>query len=155
MQLTGRWFSSVQDGIYTPRKAHMRSTPSLRSFPNVAFETIPTIRLTDDGPLSSFQRRSSSASSFHASLEDQAIAGVVSLEWTVKIQELSNCIEPVTVSWSPAGTDSTQHCVLTFVTYSIVVFFSVYIISFILKYLSARPSPSPPPFFFIKLILAS
>ena len=33
-------FSSVQDGIYALGKAHMRSTPSLRSFPNVAFETV-------------------------------------------------------------------------------------------------------------------
>ena len=34
-------FSSVQDGIYALGKAHMRSTPSLRSSPNVAFETVP------------------------------------------------------------------------------------------------------------------
>ena len=34
-------FSSVQDCIYALGKAHMRSTPSLRSFPNVAFETVP------------------------------------------------------------------------------------------------------------------
>ena len=34
-------FRSVQDGIYSPEKAHMRSTMSLRSFPNVAFETVP------------------------------------------------------------------------------------------------------------------
>ena len=33
--------SSVQDGICALRKAHMRSTPSFRSFPNVAFETVP------------------------------------------------------------------------------------------------------------------
>ena len=33
--------SSIQDGIYALRKAHMRSTPILRSFPNVALETIP------------------------------------------------------------------------------------------------------------------
>ena len=33
--------SSVQDVIYALRKAHMRSTPSVRSFPNVAFETVP------------------------------------------------------------------------------------------------------------------
>ena len=40
-------FSSVQDGIYTVGKAHMCSTPSLRSFPSVAFETVPTFdRLT-------------------------------------------------------------------------------------------------------------
>ena len=34
-------FSSVQDGNYAFGKAHMRSTPSLRSFPSVAFETVP------------------------------------------------------------------------------------------------------------------
>ena len=35
-------FSSVQDGIYALRKAHMRPpTPSLRSFPSVALETVP------------------------------------------------------------------------------------------------------------------
>ena len=33
-------FSSVQDGIYALRKAHMHSTSSLRSFPSVAFETV-------------------------------------------------------------------------------------------------------------------
>ena len=33
-------FSSVQGGIYALGKAHMRSTPSLGSFPNVAFETL-------------------------------------------------------------------------------------------------------------------
>ena len=31
---------SAQDGIYAGGKAHMDSTPSLRSFPNVAFETV-------------------------------------------------------------------------------------------------------------------
>ena len=31
---------SVPDGINAPRKAHVRFTPSLRSFPNV-FETVP------------------------------------------------------------------------------------------------------------------
>ena len=34
-------FSSVQDGIYAFGKVHMRCTPSLRGFPNVAFETVP------------------------------------------------------------------------------------------------------------------
>ena len=33
-------FSSVQDGIYELEKPHMRSTPSLRSFPNVVLETV-------------------------------------------------------------------------------------------------------------------
>ena len=36
--------SSVQGGIYALGKAHMRSTPSLRNVPSVAFETmIPTV----------------------------------------------------------------------------------------------------------------
>jgi len=43
-------------------KARMHSTPSLRSFPNVAFETVPMFHLIDDGPLLSHQRRLSSAS---------------------------------------------------------------------------------------------
>ena len=35
-------FSSVQDGIYVPGKAHIiHSIPSVRSFPSVAFETVP------------------------------------------------------------------------------------------------------------------
>ena len=34
-------FTSVQDGIYTHRKAHTHSTPTLRSFPNVVFEMVP------------------------------------------------------------------------------------------------------------------
>ena len=61
-------FSSVQDGIYALRKAHMRFTQSLSSFPHVAFEMVPDFCLTDDGPFSSIQGRLSSAASFHASL---------------------------------------------------------------------------------------
>ena len=34
-------FSSVQGSIYALGKAHMRSRPSLESFPHVAFETVP------------------------------------------------------------------------------------------------------------------
>ena len=34
-------FSSVQDGIYALGKAHMCSSLSLRSFPNVTFEMVP------------------------------------------------------------------------------------------------------------------
>ena len=33
-------FISVQDGIYALEKAHIRSTPSLRSFPSLVFETV-------------------------------------------------------------------------------------------------------------------
>ena len=36
-------FSSVQDGIYALGKARMCSTPSLGSFPSVAFETVPML----------------------------------------------------------------------------------------------------------------
>ena len=80
--------SSVQDGIYALGEARMRSNQSLRSFPKVAFdskfETVPIVRLIDDGPLSSFQGESSSASSFHASLL-QAIDGVMSLALCLQV----------------------------------------------------------------------
>ena len=39
----------------------MHSTPSLRSLPNVVVWNGSNVRLTDDGPLSSFQRKSSRA----------------------------------------------------------------------------------------------
>ena len=48
-------FGSAPGGIYAIGKAHMRSTSSLRSFPNVAFEKGSSVRLTDDWPLSSFK----------------------------------------------------------------------------------------------------
>ena len=63
---------------YTLRKCHIRPIPSLKRFPNVAFGAGRLIRLTDDGLPSSFQGRSSSASSFHVSLV-HAIDGSVSL----------------------------------------------------------------------------
>ena len=87
-------FSLVQCGSYALGKAHiMRSTPSHRSFPQRCLWNSSNVRLiddgalsrpfkenrlTDDGPLSSFQGRSSSASSFHASLR-LAIDSVMSL----------------------------------------------------------------------------
>ena len=52
------WVSPVQLKMLSMRskKAHMRSTASLRRFPNVAFEAVPNVHLTDDGgPFSSFQ----------------------------------------------------------------------------------------------------
>ena len=42
-------YSSVQDGIYALGKVHTRSTPSLKSFPNVGLETVPNVGLIDDG----------------------------------------------------------------------------------------------------------
>ena len=54
--------SSVQDGIYALGKAHMCFTLSLRSlkFPQCCLWNGFSVRLIDDGPLSSFQGRSSS-----------------------------------------------------------------------------------------------
>ena len=77
----GKQFSSIQDGVYALRKAYMRSTPSLRSFSNIAFETVPMcvwLRWQPSWTLSSFQGRLSCASPFQASLL-QAINGVMSL----------------------------------------------------------------------------
>ena len=34
-------FKTILDGVYALGKVHMRSTPPLGSFPNVAFETVP------------------------------------------------------------------------------------------------------------------
>ena len=57
----------------------MRSTPSLRSFPNVALWNSSNVRPTNDGPFSSFKKEfSSSASPFHACLR-QALDGVMFL----------------------------------------------------------------------------
>ena len=44
--------SSVQDGTYALGKAHMCSTPSLRIFPNVAFQNGSNVCLIDDGSIS-------------------------------------------------------------------------------------------------------
>ena len=43
VQFNSVQFSSVQDGIYTLGKAHIRTTASLRSVPNVALETDPML----------------------------------------------------------------------------------------------------------------
>ena len=64
--------------MYALGKAHIRSTTSLRSFPNFAFETVSMFVWLTMASLSFFQGRSSSASSLHASLL-QAIDGVMSL----------------------------------------------------------------------------
>ena len=56
--------------------AHMSSTPSHRSFPNVAFETSSNVCLTDSGPVLTSEGRSSTAGFFYASLL-QVIDGVV------------------------------------------------------------------------------
>ena len=61
----------------------MHSTPS-QKFPQHCFWNGSNVHLIDDGPLSSFQGRSSSASSFSASLL-QAISGVVSLALCLQV----------------------------------------------------------------------
>ena len=35
------YWTSVQEGVYVLEKAYMRSTPSLGSFTNIAFEVVP------------------------------------------------------------------------------------------------------------------
>ena len=60
------------------RKSPYALHPVSQKFPQCCFWHGSNVRLTDDGPHSSFQGRSSSASSFHASLL-QAIGGVMSL----------------------------------------------------------------------------
>ena len=72
-------FSSVHDGIYALGKAHNHYTlhPVCKKFPQLCLSCGSNVRPIDDGPLSSFQGRSSSASSFHASLF-QAISGAMS-----------------------------------------------------------------------------
>ena len=57
-------FRTVRFTTVSLGKAHMRSAPSLRR----CLWHCSNVRLMDDGPLSSFQGRLSSASSFHASL---------------------------------------------------------------------------------------
>ena len=74
-------FSSVQGGIYALGKArNVRSTPSLRRLPNVAFETVPMFVLADDGPLASFQGRSSGASCFQRHTVTTRIISALRLE---------------------------------------------------------------------------
>ena len=50
------------------------------ALPTSSLKQFHPVRLMDDGPLSSFQRRSSSASAFHASFL-QTTYGLMSLQW--------------------------------------------------------------------------
>ena len=65
-----------QDGMYALGKAHIRALS--QKFPQRRLSNGSNVRLIDDGPLASFQGRSSGASSSNASLL-QAIDGVMSL----------------------------------------------------------------------------
>ena len=84
-------FSLVQGNSYALGKTHNYAfhPVSLRSFPKVAFEMGSNVRQTDDGPLSSFQGRSSSSSSFNGSLNASVFgfvpAGSVSSFSTLQI----------------------------------------------------------------------
>ena len=66
---SSRWYPRAQEGPYA----------SIRTFPSFAFETV---RLSDVGPFLTFQRRSSSTSSFHAI---EAIDGVMSLALRLRL----------------------------------------------------------------------
>ena len=73
-------FSSVQlqNGMYVLRKVHIHALhPVSQKFPQRCLWNGSSVHLIDDGPLSSFQGRSSRASCFHASLL-QAIDWVMS-----------------------------------------------------------------------------
>ena len=72
VQFNSGWYQCARKSPF-----FMRFTPS-HMFPQPCHLNGSNVRLTDDGPLSSFQGRSSSASSFHASLL-QAIGGVMCL----------------------------------------------------------------------------
>jgi len=86
----GVQFSSVQDGISALGKPHNYALHSVsQKFPQRCLRNGSNVRLTDDGPLSSFQGRSSNASSFHASLL-QAIDGVMSLRGFVPAGSVSS-----------------------------------------------------------------
>ena len=70
-------FGSVQDAVDALGKVHMCSTMSVRArFLQGSLWNSSNVGLTEGDPQSSFQRRSSSASSFHAFLL-QAIDGVI------------------------------------------------------------------------------
>ena len=72
-------FTSLQNGISVLGKSHIRSVTSLRNFPRCCLFDGSNDDLTDDnGPFSSFQTKSVSASSVYASFL-QAIDGVLSL----------------------------------------------------------------------------
>ena len=61
--------SSIQGDIYALGKAHMRSTPSLRSFPNVAFETAPMFVWLTMAISRPFKEDRLEEASFNASLQ--------------------------------------------------------------------------------------
>ena len=71
-------YSSVQDCIYAHGKNPYALHPVSQTFLQRCHGNGSNVRLTDDGPLLSFQGRSSSTSSFHDSLL-QAVDGVMSL----------------------------------------------------------------------------
>ena len=77
-RVTSLQFSSIQNGtIYMLGKALVHSTPSVRHFPNIAFETVPVsvcLMIAFSHPFS----RLLSAYSFHAFLL-QAVNAVMSL----------------------------------------------------------------------------
>ena len=74
---SSRWFLCAQKSPYALH-------PVSQKFPQLCLWNSSSVRLTDDGPLSSFQERSPSASSFHASLL-QTTDGVVSVAFCPQV----------------------------------------------------------------------
>ena len=70
-----------------------KPTLSLRSFPQRCLCNSSKVRLIDDGPLSSFKGRLSSAYSFHTSLL-QAIEGVMSLALCPQVAAHNSKVKP-------------------------------------------------------------
>ena len=81
IQFSSRWYLCARK---SPHALH----PIFQKFPQRRLWNGSTVRLIDDGPLSSFQGRSSSASSFHACLL-QMIYGVLALALALSPQVVS------------------------------------------------------------------
>ena len=93
--------SSIQGGVYALGKAHNYALhPVSQTFRQCRLWNSSNVCLIDDGPLSSFQGRSSSAFSFHASLLLQAIDGVMSLALCPQVvsQDLCRLVRLITRS---------------------------------------------------------
>ena len=84
--------TSVEDGIYAQGKVHIRSIPSLRSFPSVAFEFVPMLVWLTMALSRLFRWRSSSACSFYASLRCTLISSTstTTTTWTTTTNNNNN-----------------------------------------------------------------
>ena len=102
-----RQFSSVQFKMASRRsKSAYAFHPDSQKLPQSGPSNSSSVCLTDDGPLSSFQGRPSSASSFHASLL-QVIDGVMPLALCPQVSLMSEATQTPSVrqtDWGFLGT---------------------------------------------------